>query len=175
MTTPAPLSPKTRAYVEETLRLLGDRDPIMVLEETPQWIAARTNHLPESVMQTPEGPGKWSLTQVFAHLADAETVFGFRARMILTADRPSLPGFDELAWVTRFDYAGSDPAESLHAFATIRRWNLRVWRGARPEDYARVGVHSERGDESFDRLLRMSAGHDLRHRRQIDRILAAIT
>ena len=168
-------SSMTRDYVDETLALLGDTDPILVLEETPAWIAGRTDHLPESVMRIAEGPGRWSMAQVLAHLADTEIVFGWRARITLTMERPSITGFDELAWVERFDYAGTDPAVSLHAFATMRQWNLRVWRAALPEEYhTRVGVHTERGEESFDRLIRMTAGHDLRHRRQIDRILKTV-
>jgi uncharacterized damage-inducible protein DinB len=166
----------TRGYVDETLELLGDRDPIVVLEETPAWIAQRTDHLSGSALQRPEGEGKWSLVQVFAHLADTEVVFGWRARLTLTEDRPPITGFNENRWVDRFDYAGADPTEALHVFATLRRWNLRVWRAATPADHLNcIGMHSERGEESFDRLIRMTAGHDLRHRRQIDRLLAAVT
>jgi hypothetical protein len=36
-----------------------------------------------------------------------------------------------------------------------------------------VGLHSERGPESLDLLLRLMGGHDLVHRRQIDRVLTA--
>jgi uncharacterized damage-inducible protein DinB len=174
MSTPQP-SPEHRTYVDETYRLLGDTDPIMVLEETPSWLAARTDHLPESALRRPERAGRWSIVQVLAHLADCEIVFGWRARMTLTEDRPLIQGFPQERWEERFDYASVDPAEALHAFATMRRCNLRVWRAATPEDLARVGRHTERGEESFDRLLRMTAGHDLRHRRQVDRILLAVT
>lgn len=172
---PAELAPAVRAYLEETLALLGDKDPITVLEETPTWLAARTDHLAESAMRRPEGPGRWSLVQVFAHLADTEIVQGWRARITLTAERPMIVGFDQDRWVERFGYADCDPAEALHAFATMRRWNLRVWRTATADEMQRVGLHSERGEESFERLLRVTAGHDLRHRRQVDRILLAVT
>lgn len=168
---PAPI----RAYVDETLRLLGDRVPLTVLEETPAWLAARTDHLPESVLRRPEAAGKWSIAQVLAHLADCEIVFGWRARLTLCEDRPTVRGFDQERWERRLAYEDSDPAEALHAFATMRRWNMHVWRAATPEDMSRVGLHSERGEESFEMLLRMTAGHDLRHRRQVDRILLAVT
>jgi hypothetical protein len=36
---------------------------------------------------------------------------------------------------------------------------------------ARIGLHTERGEESMDLMLRMMAAHDLVHRRQIDRVL----
>lgn len=166
--------PSTPAYVDETLALLGDADPVETLEAMPDWLTAHLDDLPESVFATPEGPGKWSLTQVLAHLADTELAFGWRVRMLLTAERPPLTGFDEGAWVTRFDYAGADPVEAFHAFAMQRSWNMRVFRSITAEDLQRVGIHSERGEESLDRVLRMIAGHDLRHRRQIERIIAAV-
>jgi hypothetical protein len=37
-----------------------------------------------------------------------------------------------------------------------------------------VGIHSERGEESVDHGLLLLAGHDLVHRRQIERIRRAI-
>lgn len=167
--------PSSTAYVDETLALLGSADPVETLDATPDWLTAHLDDLPESVFPTPEGPGKWSLTQVLAHLADTELAFGWRVRMVLTADRPVLTGFDEGLWVTRFDYAGADPVEAFHAFAMQRSWNMRVYRSITPADLARVGMHSERGEESLERILRMIAGHDLRHRRQIERIIAAVS
>lgn len=170
MTTPT--SPTTSAYVTETIALLGDRDPLVVLAETPEWIRGRLAGLPAEALTRPEGPGKWSLVEVLAHLADAEVAFGWRARLLLTQDRPPLTGFDEGAWMIKFDCAHADPADALDAFASLRRWNLRVWRAATAEDLGRLGIHSERGPESFETVRKLIAGHDLRHRRQIDRILA---
>jgi len=167
--------PSTPGYVDETLALLGDRDPVALLDEMPDWLTTHLDDLPESVLGVAEGPGKWSITQVLAHLADTELAFGWRIRLLLTADRPPLTGFDEGKWVTRFDYASADPAEAFHAFAMQRSWNMRVYRSITPDDLMRVGIHSERGEESVDRVLRMIAGHDLRHRRQITRIIKAVT
>ncbi len=167
MTTPFP-------YVTETLALLGDQDPLTILTETPAWIAAHIDGLSDTALRTPEAPGKWSLTQVIAHMADAEIAFGWRARIVLTQDSPPMQGFDEGLWVTRFDYAGADPSEALRAFTAQRQWNLRVWRSATAADMKRLGVHALRGPEPFERLQQMTAGHDLRHRRQIDRILKVV-
>lgn len=56
----------------------------------------------------------------------------------------------------------------------LRRDNLRLLERATPEDLKRVGVHSERGEESAGYLMRLFAGHDLLHLNQIDRIKNAI-
>lgn len=164
--------PAAAGYVAETLALLGTQDPITILTETPAWVAARIEGRSLAQLRTPEGPGKWSLVQVVAHLADTELAYGWRARIILTADQPPIQGFDQGAWLRRFDYANDDPALALQTFTTLRHWNLRVWCGATSAaDLARVGIHSERGPESLDTLRRLAAGHDLRHRRQIERLL----
>jgi len=161
-------------YVRETLDLLGARDPIAVMAETPGWIATALAGLSDAALRTPEGENKWSLTQVLAHLADCEIAWGWRARQLLTEDRPPLQGFNETAWMARFDCANADPHQALGVFTALRQWNLRVWRSATPADYARVGMHGELGPESFDRALRMASGHDLRHRRQMERILKVV-
>jgi uncharacterized damage-inducible protein DinB len=171
MTASKPLTPD---YVRDTLALLGDQNPLTVLSETPAWIAARVEGLSSAALKQPEAEGKWSLTQVFAHIADAEIAFGWRARIVLTQDSPPMQGFDQGKWVTRFDYASADPVMALQAFTAQRQWNLRVWRSATPADMQRLGVHGERGPETFDKLERLVAGHDLRHRRQIDRILKVV-
>lgn len=164
----------TSPYVTETLALLGGQDPLTVLRESPSWIGGHVEALSDAVLSRPEGDGKWSITQVVAHIADAEIAFGWRGRIVLTQDSPPMQGFDQRQWVDRFDYAHANPAISLATFVTLRLWNLRVWQSATPADMQRLGIHGERGPETFARLMQMVAGHDLRHRRQIERILKAV-
>lgn len=172
MTTPS--QPQTSSYVRDTLELLGDRDPVAVMREMPAWLESHLTGLTPEQWRRPEGSGKWSLLQVAAHLADAEIAFGWRARLVLTADQPPLHGYDEGAWLDRFDYAHAEPAMALGTFLALRRWNQRVWDSATAADMGRIGMHSQRGPETLERLARMNAGHDLRHRRQIDRLLAVV-
>ena len=85
-------------YVTDTLELLGDKDPLAVLAETPSWLAARVEGLSTAALTKPEADGKWSMTQVMAHLTDTEIAYGWRARIMLTQHHPPLHGFDENAW-----------------------------------------------------------------------------
>jgi hypothetical protein len=39
-----------------------------------------------------------------------------------------------------------------------------------PDDMNRVGVHSERGEESVAHMMKLYAGHDLLHLNQMERI-----
>ncbi len=166
--------PQTPDYVRDTLDLLGSQEPMAVLREMPDWLESHLENITSDQWRRPEGDAKWSLLQVAAHLADTEIAFGWRTRQVLTADNPPLHGFDEGAWLERFDYAHADPAMALDVFMTLRRWNLRVWACATSADLQHTGIHSQRGPETLDRLMRMNAGHDLRHRRQIERLLKVV-
>jgi len=161
-------------YVTETLALLGDRDPLTVMAETPAWLATHIEPLSAELLTRPEGEGKWSIAQVLAHLVDAEIAYGWRLRILLTQENPPLPGYDQGVWLTRFDYANANPAMSLATLTALRSWNLRVWRTATAADLERLGMHPERGLEPLSKLRQLVAGHDLRHRRQIERILRVV-
>jgi hypothetical protein len=165
---------QTTAYVSAVLGLLGDRDPLSVLRETPAVLRETVANEPPSLLREPESPGKWSVAQVLQHFADGEMVWAWRMRLILAQDRPTLTGYDQDLWATRLRYDLANPSESLEEFTVLRRANLRILERASPADLERVGVHSERGEEGLGHLCRLYAGHDLLHRRQIDRILAAV-
>jgi uncharacterized damage-inducible protein DinB len=157
-------------YVSAVLELLGDREPIAVLRETTSALPRAIEGLSPSQLRRPEQPGKWSIGQILPHLADSEVVWAWRMRLILAQDRPRLTGYDQDLWADRLHYDQDDPLEALELFAVLRRANLRIVERASSADLKRVGVHVERGEESLEHLLRLHAGHDLLHLRQIERV-----
>lgn len=161
------------AYVRALLDMLGDRDPLEVLAELDGWLDRRLAGVAEAALKRPEAAGKWSAAEVIQHLADSELVLGFRMRMILTEDRPPLQGYDQDAWAATLRYAEVPPVEARAQLRALREANLRVLRRLSPGELERVGMHSERGPESLGHLVRLMGGHDLVHRRQIERVLAA--
>lgn len=163
--------PQERAqYSKAVLELVDGREPLSVLRETPAAAARAIEGLLPAQLRTPEAPGKWSIAQVLQHLADSDLVWGWRVRLILAQDRPTLTGYDQDLWAERLHYADADPAEALEQLRVLRRGNLNLIARATPEDLKRVGVHSERGEESVGYLCGLYAGHDLLHLRQIERI-----
>jgi DinB superfamily len=159
-----------RSYTAAILGTLGERDPFEVLRATAAAVRRTVARLPPEVVAAPERPDKWSMLQVVQHLADAELVGAFRYRMILAHDRPALQGYDQDRWADRLRYADADLAGALEQFAALRAANLRLLERTSPAERARVGLHAERGEESIAHLLRMYAGHDLVHLRQLARI-----
>lgn len=163
-------SQERAAYAGAILDLLADRDPIAVLKETSSALTRAIAGLAADRLRAPEAPGKWSIAQVLQHLADSDLVWGWRLRMILAHDRPVITGYDQDLWADRLHYADADPSAALASFGVLRGDNLGLLAQATPADMKRVGVHSERGEESVAHLCRLYAGHDLLHLRQIDRI-----
>ncbi len=161
-------------YIAAILGLLGDRDPFDVLRQTPALLARRLSDLPAAEIRRPEAPGKWSVGAVVQHLADSELVWGYRARMILAHDRPPIIGYDQDLFAERLHYDQADAPFAVEQFRVLRESNLRLVGRASPAERLRFGVHAERGEESIDQLIRLNAGHDLLHLRQIDRVRAAI-
>ncbi|MGI8782186.1 MAG: DinB family protein [Acidobacteriota bacterium] len=175
-TNPASTSPEqAQAYITAVLGLLGDGNPVEVLEQTPAVLRRAAAGLSPLQVSQLEAPGKWSVRQVLQHLADSELVWGYRLRMVWAQNRPQLTGYDQDLWADRLRYDEADTAQSLQEFAVLRKANLRLLGRASSEDLKRVGVHSERGEESVEHMIRLYAGHDLLHLRQLDRIRRALT
>jgi hypothetical protein len=160
-------------YVRALLDLLGDQNPLDIAAQLLPWVERRTAGLDDAMLRRPEAPGKWSAIEVIQHLADSEVVLAWRTRQILTSDQPEIQGYDQDAWARTLGYATMPLAVTLAQLRGVRTANLRLWRSLTPAERARVGLHNERGPESIDLLIRLMGGHDLVHRRQIDRVLAA--
>lgn len=163
------------AYIAAILDVLDDTDPLDVLQATPAAFARAIDGLSPTDLHAPERPGKWSVQQVLAHMADSEIVWSWRLRMVLAHDRPPLTGYDQDLWAERLKYEDADARLSLLVFTTLRERNLELLRGAGPEDLRRVGLHQERGEESVQHMMRLYAGHDVVHARQLERIRNAVT
>ena len=169
-------SPQERGqYAKAVLDLVGGREPMSVLRETPAAAARAVDGLSPAQLRRPEAPGKWSIAQVLQHLADSDLVWGWRMRLILAQDRPAITGYDQDLWADRLHYAEADPVEALETLRVLRRGNLGLIARATPQDLQRVGVHAERGEESAGYLCGLYAGHDLLHLRQIDRIRRTVS
>jgi hypothetical protein len=162
------------AYTAAVVGLLGTRDPHDVLRSTGTGLTAALSGLSPDQIARREAEGKWSLRHVYQHLADSELVWGYRLRMVLAHDRPRLTGYDQDLWADRLHYDEADATQALHEFGVLRNANLRLLARATAADLDRVGVHAERGDESVEHMIRLYAGHDILHLRQIDRIRVAV-
>ncbi|MEM6783275.1 MAG: DinB family protein [Bacteroidota bacterium] len=158
------------AYVRALIALLGDRDPVAVQRTTPSALREAVAGLTEAQARRPEQPDAWSIVQVVQHLVDSELVYGYRMRVIVAEDGPTLAGYDQDAWAEAFGTDGISLTEALDDFAALRTLNLRWLARQLPKTWARTGQHAERGTESVGQIVQLLAAHDLVHLRQVARI-----
>ena len=162
------------AYVRHMLALVGDRDPVALLEAGPGALAEAAAGLSEAdARRRPDGGG-WSPLQVLRHVADSEVVYGYRLRLIAAADRPAIPGYDQDAWADALHYHHGTVADALQDHADARRATVRWLRALDGRQWDRVGLHSERGAETIRQTATLLAAHDLAHADQLARTRAAL-
>ena len=171
---PDPVS-EPKAYQDHLLSLLGADDPADAqAEAAARWRSLVTEAADRGDVR-PE-PSEWSVVECLGHAVDAEVVSAARYRWVLAHDEPPLIGYDQDLWVDSLHAdRHDDPEELLGLFEPLRAANLAMWTRSSEDDRARVGVHAERGRESFDLLFRMIAGHDRFHLAQARRALDAVT
>ena len=169
---PDPLA-QAKAYQEMLLGALGSDDPAEVQGHGPADARALVAESGAFLRVRPE-PREWSVLLCIAHLADAETVMAGRYRWVIAHDRPELIGYDQDLWVDRLHSDDDDPEELIRQYAAFRTSNIALWSRSSAEERARVAVHRERGEESFELMFRMLAGHDRVHLAQARRALAAV-
>ncbi len=158
-------------YTQRVLGYLEGKSAMDVLAAAPAQVARLVDGVPRSRLDVRPAPGKWSVTEILAHLADVEIVQGFRVRLILGSSGVAIQGFDQDTWARSFGYASMDPALSLEGYRVTRELTLRLLRSLSEEMWDRYGMHSERGKETVRRVSEMMAGHDINHLRQIETLL----
>jgi hypothetical protein len=161
-------------YIQKLRGFLGSKDPIQSLREAPAVLKQLVETASDELTRTPPAPGKWSVRQIVAHLADSELVSGYRYRSILGADDGSpIPAYDQDRWAAAGNYGAIPIADSLASFNALRRMNLRLLESLPASAWDKYGLHAERGREAIRDLVELVAGHDLNHIAQIRKILGA--
>ena len=159
-------------YIERITANVQGEEPLEVQAATAQRLEQVIDGSPASALRTRPSADAWSAGDILAHLADAEIVIGFRMRLILGAPGTPIAAYDQDSWVSSGHYDQRDPRKSLEQFRVIRAANLALLASLTPEQWQQYGIHSERGQETIEQLVRMTAGHDVNHVRQIERLLS---
>jgi hypothetical protein len=158
-------------YIARMTGFVANRDPWAILTETPGRLRSLIEGATARELAWTTAPTRWSIAQIAAHLADAEIVGAWRIRSVLERDSVVLQSYDQDVWASAFHYETAPAAESVAVFEVLRRATLRVLRTVDPSRRRHAGMHSERGPEPIDHIMRMYAGHDLNHLGQIERLL----
>lgn len=157
-------------YIERILGFIDGKDPLRVQRETPKKLQQLIKPLNKKQLSQRPEPGKWSITEILAHLADTELVGGWRMRLILGSNGVSLQPFDQDVWAETLGYSRRDPKVSIETFRVLREANLAMLKSLPRNLWDNYGMHQERGKETIAHIVRMFAGHDLNHLAQVESI-----
>jgi len=159
-------------YTRRILGFMEGKDPLAVQAATAEKLRQLIKGLSTPELRRRPAPEKWSVNEIIAHLADGEIVGAFRLRSILGAPGSPVAAYDQDQWVTSGHYDKREPEKSVELFRVLRKANLALLESLRPEQWKQYGMHSERGQESIEHIVRLFAGHDINHLQQIEKIVA---
>lgn len=159
-------------YKKRMLAYQSGKDPLKIQAATPAKLKKILKGVPGKRLKLRPAPGKWSIAEIVAHLADCELVGGYRIRRILESPGTGIEAFDQDKWASAGKYARRDARESLEMFSVLRKANLALLKSLDTTQWGLTGMHAERGAESIERYTQMYAGHDINHLQQIETILA---
>lgn len=162
----------SQQYTQRVVSYLDGKQPLAVQAATAKKIDRLIKGVSPAKLRKRPAPDKWSVSEILAHLADAEMVGGFRMRLILGAPGTPIVAFDQDSWVISGHYEKRNPQKSLEQFRAVRDANLALLKSLTPDQWKHYGMHAERGQETIEHIVRMFAGHDINHLKQIEGILA---
>ncbi len=105
-------------YMADDLKQVIDRQ-----REAPVNLAALIAGKAHDTLRRAPAPGKWSIVEVIAHLAEDELASSWRYRQMLEHPGVELAGFDQDEWARRGKYREWDLRDALEMFRLLRAAN----------------------------------------------------
>lgn len=143
------------------------------LRELPDKLEALVSGLSAADLTTPYQPGEWTVAQNVHHLADAQTNFYIRVKIMVLEDGPTVKAWEQNTWAETPDSTHADIAPSL---AMIRGTHERfAWllESLSDDDWARTALHPQNGEIVVQGVVIYAANHGEAHLKQITETLAA--
>ena len=164
--------PDTPDYLARIREQAQGKDPLAAQAQSPALLAELVNDIPVDRLTTRPAPGKWSVAEILAHLAEDEIATAWRYRQMVEHSGIPLPGFDQDLWANLGNYAARNPHDSLALYRLLREANLQFLRSLTTEQWEHFGIHAERGRITVRELAAHMVGHDANHIAQIRAILS---
>jgi hypothetical protein len=158
-------------YTSRLLSYADGKDPLRLQQAAPKKLAQLIKGKTKKQLTRKPAPDKWSIAEIVAHLADAELAIGWRMRKILAQNTVPLDAYDQDIWANTFGYKKRDPRRSLASYHALREANIILLKSVPRNLWTNYGVHAERGNESINHMVKLTAGHDINHLRQVEAIL----
>ena len=82
-------------YTKRVLSYIEGRDPLSVQAATAEKLDQLIKGVSISELRRRPAPEKWSVSEILAHLADAEIVIGYRLRLVLGSPGATIVAYDQ--------------------------------------------------------------------------------
>jgi len=123
--------------------------------------------VPADLLDRAPSPGKWTIRQIAAHLADTELVAATRMRFLAAEPGCELPGFNQDTWANTLGYAEQTPEQARALIRAVRQSTAAMLRTLPESAWAHTGNHSKRGTVTLLSEVEVYAKHAEHHAQQI--------
>lgn len=165
--------PDTPDYLARIRNYASGKDPLEAQAIAPVILAELIAGVARERLVKRPAPGKWSVAEILAHLAEDEIATAWRYRQMVEHSGIELSGFDQDLWAKLGKYTARDPQESLDLFRLLRTANLEFLRALNSDQWNCFGIHAERGRITVRDLAAHMAGHDANHIEQVKSLIGA--
>jgi hypothetical protein len=141
---------------------VGDGDIIKILEEQMESTYQLAKSIPADKEVYAYAPGKWTIKQVWGHMADTERVMAYRALRFARNDSSELQGFDQDDYMQYSRFNERSLADLAAEFRDLRKANLYLLRNLNSGEKKRGGL-ANGNPVTVNALLYIIAGHEHHH------------
>ena len=124
-------------------------------------------HLVEAVSESRydelTDPGRFTLREAVAHLADWEPILLDRIRLAAEQPGSTIVAYDETALCERGGYGSTEPRDQAQLFIARRERTIEYITSALDGRWSNEAVHQGRGPMTVADLVNLLVGHDMYH------------
>jgi hypothetical protein len=131
------------------------------------------NKVPVKAITYLPSPGKWTIKEIVIHLIDDEANRYIRFRKLIAENGSSISPYEQNEWAIKLSYINMDLDNYLTMFKVLRENTYEMLKMLPDEAWDNFINHPEKGKQTLDELLKISAVHDDAHMKQINRNLDA--
>lgn len=129
--------------------------------------------LPSGMWRFKPAPNSWSIHEIAVHLADTEVQSHVRFRTVIAEPSTGIPSYDEYRWSEALDYSSQDIQASLRIISLMRESNHSLLATLPEPLWSNSCLHSVRGIETLDAMVRGYTAHMHQHIAQMKRCFQA--
>jgi len=151
---------------------MNDRDKSELLQafrNGPSDLARALESFPREMWTFKPATNSWSIHEIVVHLADAEVQSHVRIRTIISEPSTTLSYYDEYRWSQALGYSSQDLPTSLQIISLMRESNHSLLASIDDALWLNSCVHSTRGPENLETVVRDYTSHIGQHIAQMKR------